>query len=68
MSGSVNKVVLIGNLVRDPEVRNFSNGGMVVNLTVATNETWKDRQTGERKERSEYHRVRIAQVVSVGKP
>jgi len=56
---SVNKVILVGNLVRDPEVRTFPSGGKVCNLTVATNETWKDRNTGERKERSEFHRVAI---------
>ncbi len=59
MAGSVNKVILIGNLGRDPEVRNFPNGGKVVNLRVATSETWKDRTTGERKERTEWHSVAI---------
>jgi single-strand DNA-binding protein len=61
MAGSVNKVILIGNLCRDVEVRSFQNGGKVANLRVATNETWKDRNTGERKEKSEYHSVAIFQ-------
>ena len=59
MAGSVNKVILIGNLGRDPEVRNFPNGGKVCNLRIATSETWKDRNTGERKERTEWHSVAI---------
>ena len=59
MAGSVNKVIIIGNLGRDPEVRTFQNGGKVCNLTVATSETWKDRNTGERRERTEWHRVAI---------
>ena len=56
---SVNKVTLIGNLCADPEVRTFSNGGKVCNLRIATNETWKDKATGEKKERVEYHTVAI---------
>lgn len=59
MAGSVNKVILIGNLGRDPEVRSFQNGGKVVNLRIATSETWRDRATGERKERTEWHTVAI---------
>jgi single-strand DNA-binding protein len=59
MAGSVNKVILIGNLGRDPEVRSFQNGGKVVNLRIATSETWRDRNTGERKERTEWHSVAI---------
>lgn len=59
MSGSVNKVIIIGNLGRDPEVRTFQNGGKVCNLRIATSETWKDKQTGERKEKSEWHSVAI---------
>jgi single-strand DNA-binding protein len=59
MAGSVNKVILIGNLGRDPEVRNFPSGGKVVNLRVATSDTWRDRQSGERKERTEWHSVAI---------
>ena len=56
---SVNKVILIGNLGRDPETRTFPNGGKVVNLNIATSETWKDKATGERKERTEWHSVAI---------
>ncbi len=59
MAGSVNKVILIGNLGADPEVRSFQNGGQVCNLRIATSETWKDRNTGERKERTEWHSVAI---------
>jgi single-strand DNA-binding protein len=59
MAGSVNKVIIVGNLGRDPEVRNFANGGKVVNLRIATSESWKDKQTGERKERTEWHSVAI---------
>lgn len=59
MAGSVNKVILIGNLGRDPEVRSFPNGGKVVNLRIATSETWKDKQSGERRERTEWHSVAI---------
>jgi single-strand DNA-binding protein len=56
---SVNKVILIGNLARDPETRTFPNGGKVCNLRVATSERWKDKTSGERKERAEYHSVAI---------
>jgi single-strand DNA-binding protein len=56
---SVNKVILIGNLGRDPEVRTFQNGGKVCNLRIATSENWKDKQSGERKERTEWHSVAI---------
>lgn len=59
MAGSVNKVIIIGNLGRDPEVRTFQNGGKVCNLRVATSEAWKDKQSGERKERTEWHSVAI---------
>ena len=59
MAGSVNKVILIGNLGRDPEVRTFQNGGKVCNLRIATSENWKDRNTGERRERTEWHSVAI---------
>ncbi|MCZ8335068.1 MAG: single-stranded DNA-binding protein [Rhodobacteraceae bacterium] len=59
MAGSVNKVIIIGNLGRDPEVRSFQNGGKVVNLRIATSETWRDRTSGERKERTEWHSVAI---------
>ena len=59
MAGSVNKVILIGNLGRDPEVRSFPNGGKVVNLRIATSERWRDKSTGENKERTEWHSVAI---------
>lgn len=59
MAGSVNKVILVGNLGRDPESRSFQNGGKVVNLRIATSESWKDRATGERKEKTEWHSVAI---------
>ena len=57
MAGSVNKVILVGNLGADPEVKSFQNGGRIANLRIATSEDWKDRQTGEKKERTEWHRV-----------
>ncbi|WP_299947886.1 single-stranded DNA-binding protein [uncultured Ruegeria sp.] len=59
MAGSVNKVILIGNLGADPEVRSFQNGGKVCNLRIATSETWKDRNTGERRDRTQWHTVAI---------
>jgi single-strand DNA-binding protein len=59
MAGSVNKVIIIGRLGRDPEVRSFQNGGKVVNLRVATSETWRDKASGERKEKTEWHSVAI---------
>ena len=59
MAGSVNKVILVGNLGADPETRTVQNGGKVCNLRVATSETWKDRNTGERRERTEWHQVAI---------
>jgi len=59
MAGSVNKVILVGNLGKDPEVRRMQNGNPVVNLTVATSDTWRDKATGERKEKTEWHRVVI---------
>jgi single-strand DNA-binding protein len=59
MAGSVNKVILVGNLGRDPESRTFQNGGKVVNLRIATSETWKDRTSGERREKTEWHSVAI---------
>ena len=66
MAGSLNKVMLIGNLGADPEIRSFQNGGRVCNLRIATSETWKDRNTGERQERTEWHRVvmfrRLAEI------
>ena len=68
MAGSVNKVILVGNVGRDPEVRTMQDGGKVVNFSIATSETWNDRSSGERKEKTEWHRVvvfndRIADVV-----
>ncbi|MET4897381.1 single-stranded DNA-binding protein [Sphingomonadaceae bacterium jetA1] len=59
MAGSVNKVILVGNLGRDPESRSFQNGGKVVELRIATSESWKDRNSGERKEKTEWHTVKI---------
>ena len=59
MAGSVNKVILVGNLGRDPEVRSFQNGGKVCNLRIATSETWRDKNSGERKEKTEWHSVAI---------
>ena len=59
MAGSVNKVILVGNLGRDPEVRYAQSGSKIVNLSVATSESWKDRETGERREKTEWHRVVI---------
>ncbi len=59
MAGSVNKVILIGNLGRDPEVRHSQDGSKIVNLNIATSESWKDRNSGERKEKTEWHRVVI---------
>ena len=59
MAGSVNKVILIGNLGADPEVRTFQNGGKVCNIRIATSESWKDKTTGERKEKTEWHNVAI---------
>ena len=59
MAGSVNKVILVGNLGRDPEIRSMQNGGRVCNLSVATSETWNDKQSGERREKTEWHRVVI---------
>ena len=59
MAGSVNKVILIGNLGRDPEVRTLQNGNKVANLSLATSESWKDKSSGERKEKTEWHRVVI---------
>ena len=66
MAGSLNKVMLIGNLGADPEIRSFQNGGKVANLRVATTETWKDRNTGERQERTEWHTVAIFSEGLVG--
>ncbi|NBB98186.1 MAG: single-stranded DNA-binding protein, partial [Alphaproteobacteria bacterium] len=59
MAGSVNKVIIVGNLGRDPEVRSFQNGGKVCNLNIATSERWRDKQSGEQREKTEWHRVAI---------
>src|SRR5579871_1523680 len=59
MAGSVNKVILIGNLGKDPEVRRTTSGDPIVNLSIATSESWRDKQSGERKEKTEWHRVVI---------
>lgn len=66
MAGSVNKVILVGNLGRDPEVRSFPNGGRVANFSIATSESWKDKNTGERKERTEWHRISVLNDALVG--
>jgi single-strand DNA-binding protein len=66
MAGSVNRVTILGNLGRDPEVRSFNNGGQVCNLNVATSETWKDKTTGEKRERTEWHRISILSDALVG--
>lgn len=66
MSGTVNKVTLLGSLGRDPEIRTFQNGGRVCNMTVATSETWKDKTTGEKKERTEWHNVSITNEGLIG--
>lgn len=60
MAGSVNKVILIGNLGADPEIKSFQNGGKIANLRIATSEQWKDKMSGERKERTEWHNVTIS--------
>lgn len=59
MAGSINKVILVGNLGRDPEVRHTNSGSKIVNLSIATSDSWKDKQTGERREKTEWHRVVI---------
>lgn len=61
MAGGINKVIIVGNLGADPEVRTFANGGKVCNLRIATSESWKDKNTGERKEKTEWHSVAIFQ-------
>ena len=59
MAGSVNKVILVGNVGNDPEIRTFGNGGKVANLSIATSESWRDKQSGEKREKTEWHRVAI---------
>jgi single-strand DNA-binding protein len=66
MAGSVNKVILVGNLGRDPEIRSTQDGREIANLAIATSESWKDRNTGERKEKTEWHRVAIFNEGLVG--
>jgi single-strand DNA-binding protein len=66
MAGSVNKVILVGNIGRDPEIRTFANGGRVANFSIATTESWKDKQTGERRERTEWHRISVINEALVG--
>ena len=59
MAGSVNKVIIMGNLGKDPEIRNFPNGGKICNFSVATSETWRDRNSGEKQERTQWHNISI---------
>ncbi|QMW24618.1 single-stranded DNA-binding protein [Sandaracinobacteroides saxicola] len=59
MAGSVNKVILVGNLGKDPEIKSFQNGGRIANFSIATSESWKDKMSGERKERTEWHNIKI---------
>jgi single-strand DNA-binding protein len=66
MAGSLNKVTLIGNLGKDPEIRTFQNGDRVASFSIATSENWKDKQTGEKKERTEWHRISILNQSLVG--
>jgi len=66
MAGSINKVILVGNVGNDPEIRTFGNGGKVANFSVATSESWRDKQSGEKREKTEWHRVAIFQEGLVG--
>jgi single-strand DNA-binding protein len=66
MAGSVNKVILVGNLGKDPEVRSFPNGGRVANFSIATSESWKDKATGERKEKTQWHNIVVKNENLVG--
>jgi len=66
MAGSINKVILVGNVGNDPEIRTFGNGGKVANLSIATSESWRDKQSGEKREKTEWHRVAIFQEGLVG--
>ena len=65
MAGTVNKVIIVGNLGKDPEIRSFPNGGRVANFSIATSESWKDKTSGERKERTEWHRVSVQNDILV---
>src|SRR5271168_3987565 len=66
MAGSVNKVILVGNLGKDPEIRTFQNGGRVAHFSLATSESWKDKATGEKKDKTEWHRVSVLNENLVG--
>jgi single-strand DNA-binding protein len=66
MAGSVNKVILVGNLGKDPEIRSFQNGGRVASFSIATSESWKDKTSGERKEKTEWHRISVLNDALVG--
>lgn len=66
MAGSVNKVILVGNVGNDPEIRSFNNGGKVANFSLATSETWRDKQSGEKKEKTEWHRIAVFNEGLVG--
>ncbi len=66
MAGSVNKVILFGNVGSDPEIRSFNNGGKVANFSLATSESWRDKQSGEKREKTEWHRIAIFQEGLVG--
>ncbi len=66
MAGSVNKVILVGNLGKDPEIKSFQNGGKIANFSIATSESWKDRATGEKKERTEWHNISVNSEGLVG--
>jgi single-strand DNA-binding protein len=66
MSGSVNKVILVGNLGKDPEIKSFQNGGRIANFSIATSERWKDRTTGEQKEKTEWHNISVNSEGLVG--
>ena len=66
MAGSVNKVILVGNLGRDPEIKSFPNGGKIANFSIATSETWRDKQSGEKRERTEWHNISIKNEGLVG--
>jgi single-strand DNA-binding protein len=66
MAGSVNKVILVGNLGKDPEIRTFQNGGRVASFSIATSESWKDKTSGERKEKTEWHRISVLNDNLVG--
>ena len=66
MAGSVNKVIIVGNLGKDPEIRTFQNGGRVASFSVATSESWKDKSTGEKKEKTEWHRISVLNENLVG--